>query len=72
MIANRGKSANQNIEKLVKPKALYDESNPLNSLSFSRKTELVLKIDNFLRKQDNRVKLVSVALAGSFQKIIIT
>ena len=69
--ANRGKSSNQNIDKLVKPESLYDESNPLNSLSFSEKTELVQKIDNFLRKQDNRVKQVSVALAGSFQKIII-
>ena len=31
--ANRGKSSNQNIDKLVKPESLYDESNPLNSFN---------------------------------------
>ncbi len=52
-------------------KNLYSKENPLNSISFDEKIELVKNIDTFLRSYDNRVQQVSVSLAGNFQSIVI-
>ena len=52
-------------------KNLYSKENPLNSISFDEKIELVKNIDAFLRSYDNRVQQVSVSLAGNFQSIVI-
>ena len=52
-------------------KNLYSKENPLNSISFDEKIELVKNIDEFLRSHDNRVKQVSVSLAGNYQSVVI-
>ena len=65
--------ANQSKVKHIKKseKNLYSEENPLNSISFDEKIELVKNIDEFLRSLDNRVQQVSVSLAGNFQSVVI-
>ena len=65
--------ANQSKVKHIKKseKNLYSEENPLNSISFDEKIELVKNIDEFLRSLDNRVQQVSVSLAGNFQSVAI-
>ena len=63
------KSKNQINNKLNNK--LYSNQNPLNSVSFDEKIELVKNIDSFLRSYDNRVQQVSVSLSGSFQSIVI-
>ena len=52
-------------------KNLYSKENPLNSISFDEKIELVKNIDEFLRSHDNRVQQVSVSLAGNYQSVVI-
>ena len=52
-------------------KNLYSKENPLNSISFDEKIELVKIIDEFLRSHDNRVQQVSVSLAGNYQSVVI-
>ena len=65
--------ANQSKVKHIKKseKNLYSKENPLNSISFDEKIELVKNIDEFLRSLDNRVQQVSVSLAGNFQSVVI-
>ena len=65
--------ANQSKVKHIKKseKNLYSKENPLNSISFDEKIELVKNIDEFLRSLDNRVQQVSVSLAGNFQSVAI-
>ena len=50
---------------------LYSNKNPLNSISFNEKIDLVKNIDSFLRSYDNRVQQVSVSLSGNYQSITI-
>mgnify|MGYP003309540557 CR=1 FL=1 len=52
-------------------KNLYSKENPLNSISFDEKIELVKNIDEFLRSHDNQVQQVSVSLAGNYQSVVI-
>ena len=65
--------ANQSKVKHIKKseKNLYSKENPLKSISFDEKIELVKNIDEFLRSLDNRVQQVSVSLAGNFQSVAI-
>jgi len=65
--------ANQSKVKHIKKseKNLYSKENPLKSISFDEKIELVKNIDEFLRSLDNRVQQVSVSLAGNFQSVVI-
>lgn len=50
---------------------LYIDSNPLNEIKFSDKTEILIEIDSYLRAKDERVKQVSVSLLGEWQAVEI-
>lgn len=51
--------------------ALYTAENPLDSLPFPAKTELLAEIDAYLRGKDARVKQVTASLLGSWSGILI-
>ncbi len=48
---------------------LYGEDNPLQSLGFEDKVKLLADIDAYVRGKDERVKQVSVSLAGNWQAV---
>ena len=50
---------------------LYTRADPLRAPDFAAKVALLEKIDSYLRQKDNRVRQVSVSLAGEWQKIAI-
>lgn len=52
-------------------RALYAPDNPLEALDFDAKVNLMQAIDKFARDADDRVRQVSVSLAGSWQAIEI-
>ncbi len=51
--------------------ALYTDTNPLGEVAFNDKTALLQEIDTYLRAKDERVKQVSVSLAGEWQAVQI-
>lgn len=68
------KSGNAGSNELILPEkqpALYVDRNPLNCISFDDKVKLLEEINNYLRAKDNRVKQVSVSLAGEWSTIQI-
>ncbi|MEG3619002.1 metalloprotease TldD [Magnetovibrio sp. PR-2] len=48
---------------------LYGDVNPLNAMAFDVKVKLLSEIDAYVRGKDERVKQVSVSLAGNWQAI---
>mgnify|MGYP006274759165 CR=1 FL=1 len=50
---------------------LYAEIDPLEGPSFAAKIDLLREIDDWLRARDERVKQVTVSLAGSVQEVEI-
>lgn len=48
---------------------LYDEDNPLQAMAFEDKVKLLADIDAYVRGKDQRVKQVSVSLAGNWQAV---
>ena len=48
---------------------LYGDVNPLNAMAFDVKVKLLSEIDAYVRAKDERVKQVSVSLAGNWQAI---
>ena len=69
-----GKSMRQPVAKPGAPprvKKLYSAADPLRAPDFAAKADLLKKIDSYLRKKDNRVRQVSVSLAGEWQKVAI-
>jgi TldD protein len=52
-------------------RVLYDDSNPLNGVSFEAKVALLAEIDAFARAKDPRVQQVSVSLSGEWQALQI-
>lgn len=51
--------------------SLYVEDNPLNEFTVEGKIELLKQIDAYVRGRDERVKQVSVSLAGEWQAVQI-
>lgn len=51
--------------------SLYVADNPLNAISFEKKSALLAQIDAYTRAKDPRVKQVSCSLAGSWQAVAI-
>ena len=52
-------------------KNLYTDKNPIELIKFENKVSLLEKINSYARSKDQRVKQVSITLAGNFQKIEI-
>jgi TldD protein len=52
-------------------KALYMDANPLDGAEFTDKVKLLEEINAYARAKDNRVRQVSVSLAGEWQAVSI-
>lgn len=69
------KSTRSQQTKALKPPrragSLYSAADPLQAPDFAAKAALLEKIDSYLRQKDNRVRQVSVSLAGEWQKVAI-
>ncbi len=50
-------------------RALYTDGNPLGDVDFSAKVKLLEEIDAYARAKDERVRQVSVSLAGEWQVV---
>ena len=50
---------------------LYSEDNPLHSMSFAARTEMLAAIDAYARGKDSRVVQVSASVSGEFQAVQI-
>ncbi len=69
-VENLEKGNNLNSNKIPKTnKILYTHENPIELVKFEKKVSLLGKINDYARSKDNRVKQVSITLAGNFQKI---
>ena len=51
---------------------LYSNQNPLNTIEFKSKVSLLKKINEYARSKDQKVKQVSITLAGNYQNIEVT
>ena len=49
---------------------LYSTSDPTSENDFKEKVNLLTKIDNYARSQDNRIKQVTANVSGSFKKVL--
>tara|TARA_B100001094_G_scaffold181049_1_gene175457 strand:- start:632 stop:2053 length:1422 start_codon:yes stop_codon:yes gene_type:complete len=52
-------------------KNLYDPSNPISELTFSKKIKILQEIDDFTRSLDPNIKQVTATISASNQKILI-
>jgi TldD protein len=52
-------------------KHLYDPSNPISELTFSKKIKILQEIDDFTRSLDPNIKQVTATISASNQKIFI-
>ena len=69
-VENLEKGINLNSNRIPKTnKILYTHENPIELVKFEKKVSLLSKINDYARSKDNRVKQVSITLAGNFQKI---
>lgn len=50
---------------------LYEDTNPLEAMSFAEKAKLLAEIDAYVRGKDKRVRQVSASLLGSWQAVQI-
>lgn len=66
-----GYSGNYSAAPIGTNKKLYEEISPLQSPSFEDKVALLQKIDNYIREKNDKVRQVTVSLAGSMQHVEI-
>ena len=52
-------------------KTIYDPSNPISELTFSKKIKILQEIDDFTRSLDPNIKQVTATISASNQKIFI-
>ncbi len=67
----KGYSGNTKIELNDKNSSLYTEKNPIDSLPFSKKVNLLESINEYGRSKDSNVRQLSASLSGTYQKINI-
>ena len=70
-IASQGNNASVKAWQKNSPAALYDSTNPLDSISAENKVALLKKLDNAARKKDERVKQVMIGLIGSHSTVLV-
>lgn len=66
-----GYSGSYSAHPLGTNKKLYEEISPLQSPSFEQKIGLLQKIDSYIRDKNDKVRQVTVSLAGSLQHVEI-
>lgn len=59
---------NQNIQQIS---PLYTSENPIETITLKQKLKLLEDINQYIRTKDTRVKQATIALAGSWQSILI-
>lgn len=67
----RGHSGTMDTGPAQTNRSLYADDNPLSSLGFEAKVELLAEMDSYARSRDERVKQVSASLTGEWQAIQI-
>merc|ERR1712093_71243 len=67
----KGYSGTLALEPIRTNKKLYTDNNPIDSVAYKKKIELLKDINEYARTLDNRTRQVSISLSGSFQKINI-
>ncbi len=70
-IAKAGRKGREFIASSEDIPKLYPSINPLTSLHENEKLSLMFELDTYARKQDSRVKQVSVSLVSSHEEILI-
>ena len=70
-IASQGNNASVKAWHKNSPAALYDSTNPLDSISAEDKVALLKKLDKAARKKDERVKQVMIGLIGSHSTVLV-
>lgn len=64
-LAQKGKSGNWDVSPLRTNNRFYGDENPVDSVSFQAKLELLRNIDAYARNKDPRVVQVSASVSGS-------
>ena len=70
-IARLGQTGQVQAWQRKQPTALYERSNPLDSLSADDKVELLQNMDAHARRLDSRVKKVTASLSGVHEYVLI-
>ena len=52
--------------------SLYEDKNPINSVSLEKKIQLLEEINSYARSLDSQVKQFSVSISGNYQKVEVT
>ena len=68
-VLNHGKQAKVDLSPTLPSKKLYGAFNPVESMGFAKKINLLEEIDAFTRSLDPRVSQVSVSLGSSYQRV---
>ena len=70
-IASLGRQTSLQAWKKKAPKPLYRDENPIDSMSYLDKMQMLREVDRIARSLDARVKEVTVSLSGQFETILI-
>lgn len=70
-IARQGQSRAVQAWERSQPLSCYDEINPLDTLSRDQKVELLRNVDQTARQEDDRIKQVTVSMAGEYETILV-
>lgn len=70
-IASQGNNGQMQAWQKTSSPTLYDDSDPLHSITTEEKIDLLKQIDETARKKDPRVKQVMVGLSGSQSTILV-
>ncbi|RCL03946.1 MAG: TldD protein [Candidatus Tokpelaia sp. JSC189] len=67
----KGYSGNYTAAPQGKKQRIYGETSPLAQPSFEQKVKLLQKIDAYLREKEEKVRQITISLAGSLQQVEI-
>jgi TldD protein len=70
-IINTGKAAHVDVSPESSDRKLYGKANPLETMGFASKVNLLEEVDRFTRSLDPRVNQVSASLAMDYQTVTI-
>lgn len=71
MIAKQGAGNAVKVWQRQELSPLYAPVDPISSISVDQKVTLLKKLDEYIRKKDNRVSQVIVSLAGVFETVLV-
>ena len=70
-ILDAGQEVKADVSPVATTKKLYGQFNPVESMAFAKKINLLEEVNAFTRSLDPRISQVSVSLASSWQKVTI-